>query len=426
MKNLSLLFTVFLLTSSYSQWVQYPLPETIDVWGIVNKDSIVFAGAEIGVQQPGYVFRSIDFGASWNTLTNLPYAGGWSFAFSDSILVAGSFGWGIYLSSNLGNTWIVSDSGIAQNENVHTLLKHKSFVFAGTADYMTTNGIFRSSDNGQSWIAVNTGLPSTGFPALASNGQVIYASTGEFGEVYSSTDDGMNWFSVSNGLPGLGIVSLAAHGSKVYAGTLDYYDSEVWYSSNSGENWTNISANMPQAPGGIWSLALADTSLFVASIGAGILLTQNDGNSWTYVNEGLTYLNVRSLLVTANDYLFAGTTNGFVCKRPLSEMLTSISWQINQPAEYSLSQNYPNPFNPNTKIKYSIPQTSQVQIKVFGVLGNKIETLVNEEKPAGTYELTWNAADLPSGVYFYQCRAGSPSTGSGQGFVETKKMILLK
>jgi len=86
--------------------------------------------------------------------------------------------------------------------------------------------------------------------------------------------------------------------------------------------------------------------------------------------------------------------------------------------EFLLSQNFPNPFNPSTKIKYSVPQASQVQIKVFDVLGNEIETLVKEEKPTGTYELTWNAVNLPSGVYFYQLRAGS--------FVQTKKMLLLK
>jgi len=88
------------------------------------------------------------------------------------------------------------------------------------------------------------------------------------------------------------------------------------------------------------------------------------------------------------------------------------------PDAYSLSQNFPNPFNPSTKINYSVPQSSQVIIKVFDILGNEIETLVNEEKITGTYELTWNAADLPSGVYFYQLRAGI--------FIETKKMILLK
>ncbi len=59
-----------------------------------------------------------------------------------------------------------------------------------------------------------------------------------------------------------------------------------------------------------------------------------------------------------------------------------------------------------------------VQLKVFDILGNEIETLVNEEKPAGTYELTWNAENLPSGVYFYRIQAGS--------FTETKKMVLMK
>jgi hypothetical protein len=88
------------------------------------------------------------------------------------------------------------------------------------------------------------------------------------------------------------------------------------------------------------------------------------------------------------------------------------------PNSIILYQNYPNPFNPSTKIKYSVLQTSQVQIKIFDVLGNKITSLVNEEKPPGTYELNWNSEELPSGVYFYQLRAGS--------FVETKKMVLMK
>ena len=86
--------------------------------------------------------------------------------------------------------------------------------------------------------------------------------------------------------------------------------------------------------------------------------------------------------------------------------------------KYILRQNYPNPFNPSTKIKYSIPQLSDVVIKVFDILGNEIETLVNEEKRAGTYEITWYAENIPSGVYFYQLKAGS--------FVETKKITLMK
>jgi polyhydroxybutyrate depolymerase len=102
----------------------------------------------------------------------------------------------------------------------------------------------------------------------------------------------------------------------------------------------------------------------------------------------------------------------------LTYSLTAIENETNQPIEYELKQNYPNPFNPSTKIRYSVPQSSTVVIKVFDILGNEIETLVNVEKPAGTYEVEFSAASLPTGVYFYQLQAGS--------FVETKKMILLR
>jgi hypothetical protein len=92
--------------------------------------------------------------------------------------------------------------------------------------------------------------------------------------------------------------------------------------------------------------------------------------------------------------------------------------EANLPLEYALTQNYPNPFNPSTKIKYSIPQSSNVVIKVFDILGNEIETLVNEEKSIGNYEVQFDATNLPSAIYFYQLQAGN--------FVETKKMVLLR
>ena len=94
------------------------------------------------------------------------------------------------------------------------------------------------------------------------------------------------------------------------------------------------------------------------------------------------------------------------------------------PEDFSLSQNYPNPFNPSTKIRFSIPVTqggndrSQVTLKVFDVLGNEISVLINEEKPAGTYEVAFNSEGLTSGVYFYTLQAVS--------FVKTMKMILMK
>ncbi len=92
--------------------------------------------------------------------------------------------------------------------------------------------------------------------------------------------------------------------------------------------------------------------------------------------------------------------------------------QAEIPTDFTLHQNYPNPFNPSTKIKFVIPKSSFVNLKVYNVLGKEAATLVNEERPAGNYEVDFNATDLPSGVYFYRLQAGD--------FIETKKMVLLR
>jgi len=97
---------------------------------------------------------------------------------------------------------------------------------------------------------------------------------------------------------------------------------------------------------------------------------------------------------------------------------------INYPNEFYLHQNYPNPFNPSTKIKFTIPsvgayRNTPVQLKVYDVLGNEVAILVNEVKPADSYEVAFDGTRLPSGIYFYRLQAGNPSTSSGQSFVET-------
>jgi hypothetical protein len=101
---------------------------------------------------------------------------------------------------------------------------------------------------------------------------------------------------------------------------------------------------------------------------------------------------------------------------------------VDTPTMFSLEQNYPNPFNPTTKIKFEIPgqarnDNTQVTLKVYDILGNEVATLVNEQKPAGTYEVEFavgqdSSPDISSGIYFYQLKVGS--------LVETKKMVLLR
>ncbi len=103
--------------------------------------------------------------------------------------------------------------------------------------------------------------------------------------------------------------------------------------------------------------------------------------------------------------------------------LDSVTVEVNNqilhlPNEFYLSQNYPNPFNPNTTITYSIPKQSNVDIKVFDLLGREVTTLVNEEKSAGNYKVVLKGSNLSSGVYLYRLHAGN--------FVSTKKFVLIK
>ena len=96
------------------------------------------------------------------------------------------------------------------------------------------------------------------------------------------------------------------------------------------------------------------------------------------------------------------------------------------PEQYILSQNYPNPFNPKTVINYQLPApsgvegtvVSAVRVAVYDILGREVAVLVNENKPAGAYQVIFDGSALPSGVYFYRIQAG--------GFEQTRKLVLLK
>ena len=103
--------------------------------------------------------------------------------------------------------------------------------------------------------------------------------------------------------------------------------------------------------------------------------------------------------------------------------LTGTNTSVNDkniiPAKFSLDQNYPNPFNPSTKIQYNLSENSFVSLKVYNTIGQEVASLVNNVVPAGSHEITFDAAKLNSGVYFYTLKAGS-------NFVQSRKMILMK
>lgn len=102
----------------------------------------------------------------------------------------------------------------------------------------------------------------------------------------------------------------------------------------------------------------------------------------------------------------------------LTDEIVSVENEELVPNEFALEQNYPNPFNPSTKISFSIPVQGNVSLKIFNVIGQQVDEIVNENLSAGNYSFNWNASDQTSGIYFYKLQAGD--------FVETKKMVLLK
>ncbi|HET6271885.1 MAG TPA: choice-of-anchor B family protein [Bacteroidota bacterium] len=107
-------------------------------------------------------------------------------------------------------------------------------------------------------------------------------------------------------------------------------------------------------------------------------------------------------------------TSQFVCTGPISDVTTDLG----TPAEFQLVQNYPNPFNPNTVIRYQLPTSSRVVLKVYNLIGKEVATLVDDTKPAGSHDVQFDAQSLSSGVYFYTLRAG--------GLQATRKMVLMK
>ncbi len=152
-------------------------------------------------------------------------------------------------------------------------------------------------------------------------------------------------------------------------------------------------------------------------------------DSTVFQNNINTY-KIRTLCTPGGGIIWSNEATAYI-----PDIITNVKTKNEVPTEFSLEQNYPNPFNPTTTIRFTIPTSPLnpspyqgegqrerlITLKVYDVLGRKIATLVNEESAtgeAGSYEVEFDGANLTSGIYFYQLRAGN--------FVETKKMILLK
>jgi hypothetical protein len=352
----------------------------------------------------------MDNGSSWNPVNNgLTNLNIYSLAISGNNIFAGTLS-GIFLSTNNGSSW--NDIGLT-GLLVYSLAISGCNIFAGTWG----DGIFLSTDNGSSWNEVNNGLMNLIINSLAISGTNIFASTWGDG-VFFSTDNGSSWNVISTGLTNLFVLPLAINEDYIFAG--------MW-------------------GGCIWRRPLnefipVELVSFVANVQPDCTIMLNWETATEINNKGfeiqrsnggefepIAFVNGNGTITEVQAYSYLdrdvkGGTYSYRLKQVDFDGTFKYSKVVNvdvtTPAVYTLGQNYPNPFNSSTTIRYSIPNQSKVIIKVFDILGKEIGILVNEEKPAGNYEIDFNASELPSGVYFYQLKAGD--------FVETKKMIPLK
>ena len=355
------------------------------------------------------IFLSTDNGANWTTVNSgLTVSFIRTLIVKDNNLFAGSDS-GIFLSTNHGASWAPVNSGLT-NSLIGTLAVNGNNLFAST-----DSGIFLSSNNGANWTAVKPGLSYHEVQAFAFSGNNMFAGTWGRG-VFLSTNNGGNWISIDSGFTYLNCVqSLIASGNNLFAGT---YEQGIFLSTNNGESWIEVDSGLAY-PGGmlVTSFAVYGSNLF-AGTDMGVFLSTNNGTNWTTIDSGLTNTWVSAIVVSGSN-LFVGTAGAGVWRRPLTEMITSVEHTSSQlPKNYYLHQNFPNPVNPTTTISFFLPVQSFVTLKVFDMLGKEVSTIVSDELQPGTYNRQWDATNIASGVYFYRLQAGT--------FTETKKLLLLK
>jgi len=282
----------------YGQWVPANGTFNSDIWCFASSGSNLFAGT-----WGSGVFRSTDDGTSWtpvNTgLTNLNVH---ALVVSGGNIFAGTLGGGVYRSTNNGASWTATNTGLSY-EKIYSLAVMGQNLFAGavSASPYLASSVFLSTDDGASWSAVNAGLPNTNELTLTVSGSDLLLGAPGWG-VFLSTDNGTTWSSINTGLTNNSIGSIAVSETNLFAGT----GGGVFLSTDTGASWTVVNDGLSDQH--VRTLTVSGTNLFAGTFG-GVFLSTNDGTSWTAVTTGLTEPDVLSLAVSGAT-LFAGTRHG--------------------------------------------------------------------------------------------------------------------
>ncbi len=403
--------SLYLTTNGGNNWYTRPLPSNLerhdDLYdiSIIGKDKIWFGTGK------GKIYNTTDGGFNWqlqfydtsmtkfmNYIEMFDSLNG--MAMGDAII--GSNVPALFLkTTNGGIDWISQNDSYFFGAGSGDLWRRVDFIDINTGYFRSTGGgLHKTTNSGKDWQVYNDTIYCAVLKAYDDNiflGEEYIDSS--IGAIYRTIDGGQNWESNQFDFLGWGsdIEYIPSNPSNVW-----YAAITVCFSSDTGKTWVE---------------EFRLENFFFRDI-----VFTDENNGWLLANATASSFKTR-IFRTTN-----GGIGGLVSVDDNQSNLVI--------SNYILEQNYPNPFNPTTIIKYQISELSFVTLKVYDVLGNEIATLVNKEKPIGSYEVEFsakggsasggNAYTLPSGIYFYQLQAGDHSTSSGQSFVETKKMILLK
>ncbi|MBI1803868.1 MAG: T9SS type A sorting domain-containing protein [Ignavibacteriae bacterium] len=304
----------------------------------------------------------------------------------------------VYRTANQGLTW---DTLTPVNAQYLTALaiapSNDSIIYAGFVD-----GLFKSTDMGNSWTTLSLGFFMQAGPSLAvdpRNPNIVYATVYNIDTtipsgVFKTTDGGLTWVERNTGLSAEDkqirtILIHPKYPDNVYIGVKNSSGKVVLHSADGGDHWSELS-------NGFLPTAGVCTSLVID---------------------------------TLNNRMYAGAVGIYI----LDTLVTGVANEAEQlPRGFMLYQNFPNPFNPTTSIEFDLSQQSTVTLEVFGVLGKRIAMLVNEDRRmAGRYRQEWNANNSASGIYFCRLTIAydheSSATMESLGHqVFIRKMLLLR
>ncbi len=369
---------------------------------IVDSDDNVFAGTYgRGIQKQTNINLNWESANSGINSSEIE-----SFAISKYDIIYCGARYGSFKSTDRGLTWTDLNSPCYNDLNTGICVNSLGSVFIGGSC-----GVFRTTDDGNSWDLMNSNTWSNiyGITAHPSQPNVYVSDEHDF---YRTTDNGTTWwrnyFSAGSALR-------IRINSKGYIYVLNM-NGELLRSTNSGTVFQKKNNGIPSGYAKLHDIAFnSEDKIYLASED-GLYESGDYGNSWLLIDDSPLSKDINRLYFNSDNHLYAGTMRAGVLRSV--NILTELNAMPGNNMTYSLSENYPNPFNPSTKIRYSVPRQEKVQIVVYDILGKEAGILVNEEKPAGQYEVEFKADKLSSGIYFYRMQAGL--------FISVKKMILMK